>query len=223
MPANQDPAAPGPFDPPIQRNFFREAEDRDPRTLRAHNVPGHQFDSLYHKRDTRPIRGAERLGFIDSSRLEGWAFYLEEMLVQAGWLDARPKAREIHYILMANRAARLMPELQVHANAWTFNEALASLTGRTPYWMELDDDTALYDMALYLRQPGLGLNYYFGKVQIEELLADVALQQGKAFDLKRFHDDFIARGIVPIALTRWEMTGNDDQVKTMWQAPPIPD
>ena len=223
MPANQDPSASGPFDPPVQRNFFREAEDRDPRTLRAHNVPGHLFDSLFHKRDTRPIRGDERLGFIDSSRLEGWAFYLEEMLVQAGWLDARPKAREIHYILMANRAARLLPELKVQSNEWNFDEALASLTGRTPYWMELNDDTAVYDMALYLRQPGLGINYYFGKLQIEELLVEVALKQGKGFDLKSFHDNFIARGIVPIALTRWEMTGNDDQVKTMWNAPPIPD
>ena len=223
MPANQDPSAPGPFDPPIRRNFFREAEDRDPRTLRAHNVPGHLFDSLFHKRDTRPIRGDERLGFIDSSRLEGWAFYLEEMLVQAGWLDARPKAREIQYILMANRAARLLPELKVQSNEWSFDEALASLTGRTPYWMELNDDTAVYDMALYVRQPGLGINYYFGKVQIEELLAEVALKQGDGFDLKSFHDNFISRGIVPIALTRWEMTGNDDQVKKMWAAPPIPE
>ncbi|WP_426169476.1 DUF885 family protein [Sandarakinorhabdus sp. DWP1-3-1] len=222
MPANQDPSVPGPFDPPINRNFFREAEDRDPRTLRAHNLPGHNFDMLWRARDPRPIRRDARLGFAESSRVEGWAFYLEEMVVQAGWLDDRPKAREIHYILMANRAARLLPELKVQANEWSFDAALASLAGRTPYWMEKDDDTALYDMALYLRQPGLGLNYYFGKTQLEQLLAEVALKEGRSFNLKRFHDRFIASGLVPIALTRWEMTGNDDQVRTMWQAPPIP-
>ena len=223
MPANQDPSVPGPFDPPIDRNFFREAEDRDPRTLRAHNLPGHIFDMKWRARDPRPIRRDPRLGFAESSRVEGWAFYLEEMVVQAGWLDDRPKGREIHYILMANRAARLLPELKVQANEWSFDEALASLAGRTPYWMEKDDDTARYDMALYLRQPGLGLNYYFGKTQLEELLAEVALKEGLAFDLKRFHDSFIARGLIPIALTRWEMTGNDDQVRDMWKAPPIPD
>lgn len=222
MPANQDPSVPGPFDPPIKRNFFREAEDRDPRTLRAHNLPGHMFDMMWRDRDPRPIRRDARLGFAESSRVEGWAFYLEEMVVQTGWLDSRPKAREIHYILMANRAARLLPELKVQANEWSFDEALTSLATRTPYWMEKDDDTALYDMALYLRQPGLGLNYYFGKTQLEQLLAEVALKEGRGFDLKRFHDRFIASGLIPIALTRWEMTGNDDQVKTMWTAPPIP-
>jgi uncharacterized protein (DUF885 family) len=215
MPQNQDPARGGPFDAPIQRNFFREAEDRDPRSLRAHNLPGHIFDTQYRKRDKRPLRGGDRLGFIDSSRLEGWAFYLEEMLLQAGWLDTRPKAREIHYVLQANRAARLRAELLAHSNDWTFDQSLGWLTSRTPKWMELSDDTALYDMALYLRQPGLGLNYYFGKLQIEQLLAEVAQTEGADFDLQRFHDRFIASGVIPIALTRWEMTGKDDQVKMM--------
>ncbi len=219
MPMNQDPARGGPFDAPIERNFFREAEDRDPRSLRAHNLPGHIFDSRSQRQDTRPIRGGERLGFIDSSRLEGWAFYLEEMLLQAGWLDGRPKAREIHYVLQANRAARLRAELMAHANAWSFDQALAWLTSRTPKWMEMNDDTALYDMALYLRQPGLGLNYYFGKLQIEQLLAEVAHKDGDGFDLQRFHDRFIASGVIPVALIRWEMTGNDDQVRLMRQVP----
>ena len=222
MPQNQDPAAGGPFDPPINRNFFREAEDRDPRSLRAHNLPGHIFDSMYQARDPRPIRKDERLGFTESGRMEGWAFYLEELMIQAGWLDARPKAREIHYILQANRAARLTPEIKAQLNEWTFDEALASLTSRTPYWMEARDDTALYDMALYLRQPGLGLNYYFGKLQLEELLAEMGHREGQAFHLGRFHDRFIASGIVPIALTRWEMTGDESQVQAMRNAPPMP-
>ncbi|MDF2494616.1 DUF885 family protein [Sphingomonas sp.] len=215
MPANQDPAVPGPFAEPIDRNFFREAEDRDPRSLRAHNLPGHIFDSASRTRDPRPIRGDERLGFIDSGRLEGWAFYLEEMLLQAGWLDDRPKAREIHYVLQANRGARLKAELLAQANEWTFDQALESLSGRTPRWMEKTDDTAIYDMALYLRQPGLGLNYYFGKVQLEQLLAEERLAKGDDFDLTKFHDRFIQSGLIPIALIRWEMTGKDDQVRTM--------
>lgn len=215
MPVDRDPANPGPFAAPIKRNFFRETEDRDPRPLRAHNLPGHLLDMELMARDTRPIRGDERLYFIDSSRIEGWAFYLEEMLLQAGFLDRRPSAREIHYILQVKRAARIAPELQMHANSWTFDEALASMSGRTPYWMELDDDTAVYDLGLYLRQPGLGVNYYFGKLQLEQLLTERAAQLGDQFDLREFHDEFLAAGAIPIALIRWEMTGRDDQVRLM--------
>ncbi len=215
MPVDRDPATPDPFTPPVKRNFFRETEDRDPRPLRAHNVPGHLLDSMMRARDDRPVRGDERLYFIDSSRVEGWAFYLEEMLLQAGFLDDRPKAREIHYILQIKRAARIEPELLMHSNDWTLDDALQSLTSRTPYWMELDDDTAIYDLGLYLRQPGLGVNYYFGKLQIEQLLSERAEALGDDFDLKEFHDQFLAAGVIPIALIRWEMTGKDDQVKSM--------
>lgn len=215
MPVDRDPASPGPFDAPIKRNFFRETEDRDPRPLRAHNVPGHLLDSLNQARDTRPIRGRERLNFINSSRIEGWAFYLEEMLLQVGFLDGRPKAREIHYILQTKRAARILPELKMHSNEWSLDDAVRSMSARMPYWMEPEDDTAVYDLGLYLRQPGLGINYYIGKLQIEQLLSERATQLGERFDLKAFHNAFLAAGTIPVALIRWEMTGDDDQIKTM--------
>ncbi len=54
------------------------------------------------------------------------------------------------------------------------------------------------------------------------LLADVRIQQGTAFRLKAFHDDFMARGRLPIALLRWEVTGLDDEVSAFWERAPIP-
>jgi hypothetical protein len=215
LPADRDPAKPGPFDAPIRRHFFRETEDRDPRPLRAHNVPGHLLDQLLLQRDTRPIRGDPRLFFIDGVRVEGWALYLEEMLNQAGFLDGLPKTREINYVLQAKRAARVLPELRMQANEWTFREAIDSLTRRTPYWMMPGDAIAMFDLELYLRQPGYGIGYYIGKVELEALFADVAAAEGRDFDLKRFHDRFLAAGRMPISLVRWEMTGKDDQVRTM--------
>jgi uncharacterized protein (DUF885 family) len=215
LPADRDPLKPGPFDAPIQRHFFRQAEDRDPIALRAHNVPGHLYDTLLQERDTRPIRGEPRLFFVDGLRVEGWAFYVEELLQQIGIMDDRPKGREINYILQAKRAARVLPELMMQANLWTFEEALASLTSRTPYWMAPDDPIAMFDLELYLRQPGYGVGYYIGKVELEKLFAEVALAQGRDFDLKAFHDTFLAAGRMPIALIRWELTGRDDEIRRM--------
>ncbi len=219
LPADRDPSRPGPFDEPIQRHFFRQTEDRDPRPLRAHNLPGHAFDQQSIARDEGPIRGDDRLFFISGTRAEGWAFYLEELIQQAGFLDARPKAREINYILQAKRAARVLPELKLHDNSWTYDQALASLTSRTPYWMGPNDPIARFDLELYLRQPGYGIGYYIGKVQLEALFADRARQLGADFDLKTFHDQFIAAGVIPIA-----MTGFDDQVSRMrgMVSPPEP-
>ena len=215
LPADRDPQKPGPFDPPIKRHFFRESEDRDPRPLRAHNLPGHQLDQMMLSRDEHPIRGERRLFFISGTRVEGWAFYLEELIQQTGFLDDRPKAREINYILQAKRAARVLPELKLHDKSWTYEEALASLTSRTPYWMGPDDPIAEFDLELYLRQPGYGIGYYKGKVQLEELFAEVAAERGREFDLREFHDEFLAYGVIPISLIRWQMTGKDDQVTKM--------
>lgn len=215
FPFEKDPSKPGLFDPPLDLHFFFQAEFRDGRPLRAHNLPGHAFDGLQSARDTRPIRGERRLFFVNGVRNEGWAFYLEEMILQAGLLDDRPKTREIDYILGAKRAARVRPELMMQANAWTWAEANASLIARTPKWMGPGDAVAQFDIELYLRQPGYGIGYYIGKIELERLLADVAMQEGEAFDIKSFHDRFRAAGSIPISLIRWEMTGKADEIATM--------
>jgi uncharacterized protein (DUF885 family) len=215
FPFEKDPSKRGLFDPPLHLHFFFQAEFRDGRPLRAHNLPGHAFDALQAARDTRPIRGASRLFFVNGLRNEGWAFYLEEMILQAGMLEDRPKTREIDYILGAKRAARILPELKMQANEWTWKQANASLIARTPKWMEPGDAVAQFDIELYLRQPGYGIGYYIGKVELEKLLADVAMQEGEKFDIKSFHDRFRAAGSIPISLIRWEMTGRDDEIKSI--------
>ncbi|WP_448663927.1 DUF885 family protein [Sphingomonas sp. CJ20] len=215
FPFEKDPSKPGLFDPPQKLHFFFQAEFRDGRPLRAHNLPGHAFDSLQAARDTRPIRGARRLFFVNGLRNEGWSFYLEEFILQAGLLEDRPKTREIDYILGAKRAARILPELRMQANAWTWKQANAALIARTPKWMLPGDAVAQFDIELYLRQPGYGIGYYMGKVELEKLLAEVAMQEGEGFDIKRFHDRFRAAGSIPIALIRWEMTGKDDEIRRL--------
>lgn len=153
--------------------------------------------------------------FVDGVRNEGWAFYLEEMILQAGLLDDRPKTREIDYILGAKRAARILPELMMQKNSWTWAEANASLIARTPKWMKPGDAVAQFDIELYLRQPGYGIGYYMGKIELEKLMAEVAMQQGDMFDIKSFHDRFRAAGAIPISLIRWEMTGQDNEINSM--------
>lgn len=215
LPAERDPSRPGLFDNPEGVHFFFQTEFRDGLPLRAHNLPGHAFDQLQAERDTRPIRGERRLFFVDGLRNEGWAFYLEEMILQAGLLDDRPRTREIDYILGAKRAARVLPELRMQANEWTWAEANASLVSRTPRWMHPGDAIAQFDIELYLRQPGYGIGYYIGKVELERLLAERSMQLGDAFDIRAFHDRFRAAGALPLSLIRWELTGRDDEIRTM--------
>ena len=66
---------------------------------------------------------------------------------------------------------------------------------------------SLYDLEIYLRNLTYGMTYITGKIQMEELIADVASQAGSGFNLGSFHDEFLSKGLIPISLIRWEMTG----------------
>jgi hypothetical protein len=47
------------------------------------------------------------------------------------------------------------------------------------------------------------------------LIADRAMQLGDRFKIKDFFDDYLASGVIPISLIRWEMTGKDDQIRKL--------
>jgi len=196
------------------RNFWEEIQYRDPRPDHVHAViPGHRFDGLVQRQDERPIRGR----YSDGGRTEGWGFYLEEMLLQAGLLDARPRTKELFYLFQIKRATRVRAEVQMHANTFTVADAVKSMMDNVEF---LDEDVARVDAEIYLRRPGYGSGYQMGKLQIDALLSDRYAQLGDRFDLREFHDRFLAAGNIPIALIRWEMTGLDDQIRHLWVRQP---
>jgi len=87
----------------------------------------------------------------------------------------------------------------------------------TPYgWLLPDGETISTDLRIYLTQPGYGTSYVVGKVQIDGLLADRAVQMGDGFTLQKFMDEFLGCGMVPVSLIRWEMTGLDDEIRKLW-------
>jgi len=64
---------------------------------------------------------------------------------------------------------------------------------------------------------GYGSGYQMGKLQMDQLLSDRYQQLGSRFNLKEFHDQFLAAGTIPISAIRWEMTGMDDEVRDLWK------
>ena len=193
-----------------KRHFWEEITYRDPLNNHIHaSIPGHRFDSIVQRNENRPIRRRYR----DGVRSEGWAFYIEEMFLQAGLLDERPRAKELFYIAQLKRAARVPAELGMQTGELTLDDAIRYLIDEVPL---MEEDLARYDLSIYLRRPTYGMNYVMGKIQLEKLLSDRALQLGEAFDLGRFHDEFLSAGSIPISLIAWEMTGNDEEIDALW-------
>ena len=192
------------------RHFWEELQFRDPLNNHIHaSIPGHRFDFLMAQRVENPIRRRYR----DSTRAEGWATYLEEMLVLAGITSDRPRATELFYIALMKRAGRVYAETMMHAGRFGLDDANRYLIDYVPL---MEEDLGRYDLEVYLRRPGLGSGYILGKIQLEQLLSERSLQLGDDFALGAFHDDLLSRGMIPLTLLRWEITGYDEQVRQHW-------
>lgn len=131
-----------------------------------------------------------------------------ELMLQAGMFDARPRSRELVYILVAERAARALGDLYMHSNRFTLEEASQFASDHTPRgWLSMTGNLVRGEQHLYLQQPAYGTSYVMGKIEADRLITERRRQLGKDFTMKRFMDEFNAAGLVPIALLRWELTG----------------
>jgi len=193
-----------------KRHFWEEIQFRNALDNHIHaSIPGHRFDGRLRQQLLNPIRKTYR----DTERGEGWATYLEELFVQAGITDENPRARELFYVALVKRGSRVFAETGMHAGKMSVDDANAYMIDWVPF---MEEDLGRYDLVGYLRRPGAGSAYLVGKMQIEKLVSEAAFQQGEAFDLGKFHDEFLSKGIIPVTLIRWEMTGHDDEVTKLW-------
>jgi hypothetical protein len=192
------------------RHFWEELQFRNALNNHIHaSVPGHRFDKLMQEHIENPIRRS----VTDTARVEGWGTYLEELLLQAGIARENPRAQELFYIALIKRGSRFFAEIGMHSGEMTLGEANAYMIDWVPF---MEENLGRYDLANYLRRPGSGSMYLLGKMQIEQLVSERQFQLGDAFDLGAFHDEFLSKGIIPVTLIRWEMTGLEDEVKTVW-------
>jgi hypothetical protein len=182
----------------------------------THEYIGHMLDGQRHRRLTKsPIRSAGRRYNMGSMRLEGWAVALEELLMQAGVLDERPrKGREMEYLMNASHMSLAIPDMKMHANEIDLTEARHLCAEIMPRgWSRPDERMVWFEMKSNLRNPGgFHSNVVTGKAYFMKIFRERAQELGDEFVLKDFIDEFLSAGIIPMSLIRWEMTGNSDDV-----------
>lgn len=189
--------------------YFYLAMARDPRTLIAHEgMHYYQLARAWAQED--PIRRH----YYDSGPNEGIAFYAEEMLLIAGLFDDSPRSKEIIYNFMRLRALRVEVDVRLALGELTIDSAARELEQRVP----MDATTAREEAAMFASEPGQAITYQVGKLQILGFFADTRRARGERFDLRGFHDSLWVNGNVPIALQRWELLGEADEIARLDRA-----
>ena len=220
--ANMDPALRpkiGSFVPIERRNFFGIAMHLEPNTLYTHFYHWWDLAQMRDEPHASPIRRGALLYNIWDSRSEGMATAFEEAMIHAGLYDDNPRAREIVWIMLAQRAARGLGSLYAQSNEYTMKQAADFQVRWTPRgWMSPTLDLLGFEQQLYLRQPGYGTSYIIGKHLLDDLLREMSEQRGERFSLREYYDSVNRAGMIPVSLIRWQLTGNADQIRALTSA-----
>jgi hypothetical protein len=189
-------------------DYFSLSIAKDPRPLIVHEgVPGHYFQMCLSWAHENKIRRR----YYDSGANEGIGFYAEELMLQFGFFDDKPKLREIMYNFMRLRALRVEVDVRLATGTFTIDQAADYLEKVVP----VDRATARQEAVFFASSPGQAITYQIGKLQIVKFLADARLQQKEQFNLRAFHDYLWLNGNVPIALLRWEHLGLSDEIELL--------
>ena len=166
-------------------------------------IPGHHFQiSLEVEHPTLNV--FRRLGarMTGAAFVEGWGLYSERLADELGLY--RNQAERFGMLdAQAWRASRLIVDSGMHGLGWSRQQSIDWLlkTG-------LSSTDATIETDRYIAWPGQALSYMTGMREIRRLRHELEARDGAAFDLKRFHDELIGHGSLPLAtlareLPRW--------------------
>ena len=202
----------GAFVPLETRNFFAIATHYEPLTLYTHFYHWWDLARMRDEPHASPVRRGPLLYNIWDTRAEGMATAMEEFMLHAGLFDEEPRAKEIIWIMLAQRSARGLASLYAQANVFDLKQAKAFQSEFTPRgWMRPDLDLLGFEQQLYLRQPGYGTSYVTGKFLLDDLMRVRAQQLGKDFTMKRYFNEVNGAGMIPVSMIHWQLTGHADE------------
>ncbi|MDR1077511.1 MAG: DUF885 domain-containing protein, partial [Propionibacteriaceae bacterium] len=181
---------------------------RERTTVYHEAVPGHHLQNglaIHNRAELNPWR---RHAARTSAHGEGWALYAERLMQEFGFVD---DPGDLLGLLDGQRlrAARVVLDIGVHlalpapqrwgggswdaAKAWDFLRANAR-------W---DEAFLRAELDRYLGWPGQAPSYKIGQRRWTELRQEArrrAQAQGQKFDLKRFHDQALRLGPLPLSI-----------------------
>lgn len=166
-------------------------------------MPGH-FVQMHYKRrlpsNVRRVLGGATL-------VEGWAHYVEQMMIDEGLGSGRPEIRLGQLRRALQRHARWYACLALHTTDASIDEVAARFA-EIAYFAEFP---ARREVLRGTYDP-LYLSYALGRMQIFELresYRDARTADGSGFSLREFHDRFLKLGL-PASLARELMLGTTD-------------
>jgi len=170
-------------------------------TLYLHEgIPGHHLQTSLAEQNLA-IPDFQRFG-DNAAYVEGWALYAETLGYEMGLYNDPLQ----HWGTLDDemlRAMRLVVDTGIHAKGWSRSQAVAYMLSNSG--MGRSDAEAEVDR--YIANPGQALSYKIGGLTIQRLRREAETALGPRFDLKAFHEQILASGVLPLPVLETKVRG----------------
>ncbi|MEP5568479.1 MAG: DUF885 domain-containing protein [Halioglobus sp.] len=132
--------------------------------------------------------------------VEGWGLYSERLGYQMGlYTDPYSRYGQLTYDMW--RAVRLVVDTGMHYFGWSRQRAIdyfKANAGKT-------ETDIINEIDRYIGWPGQALAYKIGQLKILELRGNAEAALGDRFDIRRFHDELLGAGAIPLDVLEQRM------------------
>jgi len=176
-------------------SFLKEYNTISMKILSIHEaLPGHYVQLYYANRHPSLVRAAFGSGVM----IEGWAHYAESMMVDAGFGGGDPRYSLVEKKWKLRGIVNAIIDQKIHAGRMTKEEVL-NLTINEAFQEESEAEGKWIRAQLTSAQLS---TYFTGYILFMELLEDYKEQEGDNFSLRKFHEELLSHGSIPIRYIR---------------------
>jgi uncharacterized protein (DUF885 family) len=179
----------------VATSKFAERSMIDDEAVAYHEgVPGHHMQlSVQQQLTGLPKFRLHGLGF--NAYTEGWALYAEELGKEVGFYQD-PVSDYGRLSSELFRAVRLVVDTGIHAKGWTRDQVVEFMRKSGA----VDEPTIQSETDRYISWPAQALSYKLGQLKIRELRERARKELGPKFDIRKFHDEMLDGGMLPLDL-----------------------
>ncbi len=134
--------------------------------------------------------------------IEGWGLYSERLSDEMG-LYSSDLDRLGVLSFDSWRACRLVVDTGMHAMGWTRSQAIDFMLENSA----LAKNNIVNEVDRYIARPAQALAYKTGQLEMMRLRQEAKARLGGRFDIRRFHDELLGNGAVPLEALRQVMHG----------------
>ncbi len=173
-------------------NFAERSLIDNEATAYHEGVPGHHMQlSVQQQLEGLPKFRLHGLGF--NAYIEGWALYAEQLGKEVGFYQD-PVSDYGRLSSELFRAVRLVVDTGIHAKGWSRDQVVEFFRKSGA----VDEPTIQSETDRYISWPAQALSYKLGQLKFRELRDRAQKELGPEFDLRKFHDEMLDGGTLPL-------------------------